>query len=72
MVSFSKSQLELKHPQLKSTKIRLESQLEEILVNGYIGDIDKVNGYPFDAFVSFNYLNIYQNPELLLRIYIII
>ena len=50
------------------TAVGIEASLKSVeigksagrnMVNGYIGDIDKVNGYPFDAFVSFNFRNIY-------------
>ena len=37
------------------------------MVNGYIGDIDKINVNPFDAFVSFNYLEHLPEPGTIIK-----
>ena len=50
---------------LKSVKIGKSAGRN--MVNGYIGDIDKVNGYPFDAFVSFNYIEHMPEPGVVIK-----
>ena len=37
------------------------------MVNNYIGDIDKINGYPFDAFISLNYLEHLPEPSSIIK-----
>jgi 2-polyprenyl-3-methyl-5-hydroxy-6-metoxy-1,4-benzoquinol methylase len=37
------------------------------MVNGYIGDISKINGYPFDAFVSLNYIEHQPEPGSIIK-----
>ena len=37
------------------------------MVNGYIGDINKINGYPFDAFVSLNYIEHQPEPGSIIK-----
>ena len=37
------------------------------MIHGYIGDLNKINGYPFDAFVSFNYLEHLPEPGNIIR-----
>jgi len=37
------------------------------MVNGYIGDINKINGYPFDAFVSLNYIEHLPEPGSIIK-----
>ena len=40
------------------------------MINGYIGDVNKINGYPFDAFVLFNYIEHLPEPgRIIKRIY---
>ena len=50
---------------LKSVKIGKSAGRN--IVNGYIGDIDKVSGCPFDAFVSFNYLEHLPEPGAIIK-----
>jgi len=47
--------------------VRIGKSAGRKMVNGYIGDIDKVNGYPFDAFVSFNYLEHLPEPGTIIK-----
>jgi 2-polyprenyl-3-methyl-5-hydroxy-6-metoxy-1,4-benzoquinol methylase len=37
------------------------------MVTGYIGEIDKIEGSPFDAFVSFNYIEHMPNPGVIIN-----
>ncbi len=37
------------------------------MINGYIADADKINGYPFDAFVSLNYLEHLPDPGRIIK-----
>ena len=37
------------------------------MVNGYIGDINKINGCPFDAFVSLNYIEHLPEPSCIIK-----
>jgi len=37
------------------------------MIQDYIGDANKINGYPFDAFVSFNYLEHLPNPDFIIK-----
>jgi len=37
------------------------------MVHGYIGDIEKIDGAPFDAFISLNYLEHLPNPGTIIK-----
>lgn len=37
------------------------------IIRGYIGDIEKIDGHPYDAFVSFNYLEHMPEPGTVLK-----
>ena len=37
------------------------------IINGYIGSINKISGGPFDAFVSFNYLEHLPKPDKVIK-----
>ena len=37
------------------------------MINAYIGDTNNIDGYPFDAFVSFNYLEHLPEPGLIIK-----
>ena len=37
------------------------------MLTGYIGEIDKIEGSPFDAFVSFNYIEHMPNPGVIIN-----
>jgi 2-polyprenyl-3-methyl-5-hydroxy-6-metoxy-1,4-benzoquinol methylase len=59
---------------LKATGIEASSKSVEIgqsagrkMINGYIGDIDKIPDYPFDAFISLNYLEHLPQPGLIIK-----
>ena len=58
------------------TAVGIEASLKSVeigksagrkMVNGYIGDIGKVNGCPFDAFVSFNYIEHMPEPGTIIK-----
>ena len=50
---------------LKSVKIGLSSGRK--MVKGYIGGKNRISGYPFDAFVSFNYLEHLPEPGTIIK-----
>jgi len=37
------------------------------MIKGYLGDMDKIPGYPFEAFISLNYLEHLPNPSGIIR-----
>ena len=37
------------------------------MIHGYIGDLDEIDGAPFDCFISFNYLEHLPNPGTIIR-----
>lgn len=58
------------------TAVGLEASLRSVeigqaagrkIVNGYIGDMDKISGYPFDAFISLNYLEHLPKPGCIIK-----
>jgi len=59
---------------LKATGIEASSESVAIgqsngrnLINGYISDINQMNGYPFDAFISLNYIEHQPDPGSVIK-----
>lgn len=59
---------------LKAAGIEASSKSVEIgksagrkMIKGYIGDIDKIAGYPFDTFISLNYLEHLPQPGCIIK-----
>ncbi len=50
-----------------SKSVKIGQSAGRKMINGYIGDINKINGYPFDAFVSLNYLEHLPEPGRIIK-----
>ena len=50
-----------------SKSVKIGRSADRKIIHGYIGDINKINGYPFDAFVSLNYLEHLPEPDCIIK-----
>lgn len=51
-----------------SKSVAIGKSVGREMIHGYIGDMNKVNSYPFDAFVSLNYLEHLPDPGRIIKI----